>query len=300
MSNRPRTSLKKWVSQNQAGYLFILPALILYGLFFLYPFVQSIYISMTSWNGVDPVKTFVGAQNYLQMLKDGMMWNALQHNLIWVILGTVAPITIGLLLAVLLSHSKTTGRTVFRTIFFMPVMLSPVIVAIIWGWVYNPIFGMLNRVLEILGFGALSRGWLGDPHLALYMVLIAAIWSYFGFCLVVIMAGMQNIDTELYDAASIDGANSWQRFINVTIPQLGNVLTMIVAYTMIGGFNVFDIVYVMTGGGPANSTELIATYMYKQSFQLNSVGYGATLSMVMTLLSLAATYGFLKLREKVE
>ncbi len=297
---RSRTAFHRWVSQNQAGYLFIFPALILYAVFFLYPFLQSFYISLTSWNGVNPQKTFVGLGNYVRMLNDGLMWDSLLHNLVWVVLGTLAPIAIGLLLAVLLSHKKTAGRTFFRTVYFMPVMLSPVVVGIIWGWVYNPIFGMLNKVLAFLGLGALGRGWLGDPHLALYMVLIAAVWSYFGFCLVVIMAGMQNIDAELYDAASIDGANAWQRFSHVTIPQLGNVLTMIVAYTMIGGFNVFDIVYIMTGGGPANSTELIATYTYKQTFQVNAVGYGATLSMVMTLLSLVASFVFIKLREKVE
>lgn len=296
----PRKSPKKWIGQNKDGLLFVLPAFLLYSLFFIYPFIQSISISLTDWNGVNPHKTFVGLQNYVDMLKDRLMWLALSHNLVWVVIGTIAPIIIGLLLAVLLSSGKTKGRTIFRTIYFMPVVLSPVVVGIIWGWVYNPIFGMLNKILAAIGLDAFSRGWLGDPDLALYMVLIAAIWSYFGFCLVILIAGMQNIDLELYDAANIDGANSWQQFVNVTIPQLGSVLTMIVAYTMIGGFNVFDIVYVMTAGGPANSTELIATYTYKQSFQLNSVGYGATLSMVMTLLSLAASVIFLKVREKAE
>lgn len=293
-------TIAKWINQNKIGVLFILPAFLLYMIFFISPFIQSIYISLTDWNGVNPHKEFVGLQNYVQMLTDSLMWQSLSHNLIWVIVGTISPIVIGLLLAVLLSSEKTKGRTIFRTIYFMPVILSPVVVGIIWGWVYNPIFGMLNKILDVIGLGTFSRGWLGDPHLALFMVLIAAIWSYFGFCLVILIAGMQNIDSELYDAANIDGANSWQQFTNVTIPQLGGVLTMIIAYTMIGGFNVFDIVYIMTGGGPANSTELIATYTYKQSFQLNSVSYGATLSMVMTLLSLVASILFLKVREKAE
>lgn len=295
-----KKSVSKWINQNKTGCLFVLPALILYALFFIYPFLQSIYISLTDWNGVNPQKVFIGLENYSTMLKDSLMWKSLGHNLIWVILGTSAPVIIGLLLAMLLSTKKTKGRTVFRTIYFMPVMLSPVVVGIIWGWVYNPIYGMLNKILDNVGLGSFSCGWLGDPNLALYMVLLAAVWSYFGFCLVVLMAGMQNVDTELYDAANIDGANSWQQFIHVTIPQLSSVLTMIIAYTMIGGFNVFDIVYVMTAGGPANSTELIATYTYKQSFQLNSVGYGAALSMVMTLLSLVASFIFLKFREKTE
>lgn len=228
------------------------------------------------------------------------MWKALEHNFIWVIVGTISPIVIGLLLAVLLSSKNTKGRTFFRTVYFMPVMLSPVVVGIIWGWVYNPIYGMLNKILDAVGLDNLSRGWLGDPKLALYMVLITAIWSYFGFCLVILMAGIQNVDAELYDASNIDGANSFQQFFYITLPQLGSVLTMIVAYTLIGGLNVFDIVYIMTGGGPANSTELIATYTYKQSFQLNSVGYGASLSMVMTLLSLVASILFIKFRTKAQ
>ena len=288
------------IHQNINGLLFVLPAFVMYVIFFIVPFFQSIHISLTDWNGVNPQKNFIGIQNYAQLIKDSLMWKSLGHNFIWVIVGTISPIIIGLLLAVLLSGKNLKGRTFFRTVYFMPVMLSPVVVGIIWGWVYNPIYGMLNKILDYVGLENLSRGWLGDPKLALYMVLITAIWSYFGFCLVILMAGMQNIDAELYDAANIDGANSYQQFINVTLPQLGSVLTMIIAYTLIGGLNVFDIVYIMTSGGPANSTELIATYTYKQSFQLNSVGYGAALSMVMTLLSLVASALFMKLRSKVE
>lgn len=297
-NNLTLIKIQVWVNHNKHGFLFVLPALILYLIFFAIPFFQSIAISLTDWNGVNPKKVFIGVENYLHLAGDDLMWKSLGHNLIWVIIGTISPIIIGLLLAVLLSGKNTKGRTFFRTIYFMPVMLSPVVVGIIWGWVYNPIYGMLNKILDFVGLGALSRGWLGDPKLAIYMVLITAIWSYFGFCLVILMAGMQNIDNDLYDAANMDGANSFQQFINVTIPQLGSVLTMIVAYTMIGGLNVFDIVYIMTGGGPANSTELIATYTYEQSFQLNSVGYGAAMSMVMTLLSLVASILFMKFRAK--
>lgn len=290
--------IKLMMDQNKYGLVFVLPAFILYFIFFIVPFGQSVQISLTDWNGINSVKNFVGLGNYLNLLQDDLMWKSLKNNFIWVIIGTIAPIITGLLLAVLLSGKNTKGRTLFRTIYFMPVMLSPVVIGIIWGWVYNPIYGMLNRILDTIGLSHLSRGWLGDPELALYMVLITAIWSYFGFCLVVLMAGMQNVDTELYDAANMDGANSFQQFFHVTIPQLSSVITMIVAYTLIGGLNVFDIVYIMTGGGPANSTELIATYTYKQSFQLNSVGYGAALSMVMTLLSLISSVLFLKFRSK--
>jgi len=299
-SNSNLSFIRRFIDQNKVGYLFILPALLLYAIFFIYPFIGTFYFSLTNWNGVSPQKTFVGFNNYIRIVKDSLMWTSLYHNVIWIIIGTVTPIVIGLLLVVLLGNKKTKGQMFFRIIYFMPVILSPVIVGIIWGWIYNPVFGMLNRILKVIGLGFLSRGWLGDPNLAIYMVLIAAIWAYFGFCVVVLMAGMQGVDMNLYDAAKCDGANSWQQFINVTIPQLSPVLTMLSVYTMIGGFKVFDIVFIMTRGGPANSTELIATYTYNQSFQLNKLGYGSALCMVMVFLSLIVSIILIKFREKSE
>lgn len=299
-SSSDLASVRKWIQRNKMGYLFILPAVLLYAIFFIYPFADAIYLSLTDWNGVDPQKTFVGLNNYIRMVKDQLMWLSLSRNAIWVIIGTVVPIAIALILAVLLGGKKTKGRLFFRTVYFMPVVLSSVVVGIIWGWVYNPVFGMLNRVLEVIGLGSLSRGWLGDPNLAIYMVLIAAIWSYLGFCVVILLAGLQNVNLELYDAAKCDGANSLQQLIHVTIPQLYHVLTMIGVYSMINGFHVFDIVFVMTRGGPANSTEVIATYTYKQGFQLNSLGYGSALGMVLALLSLITSYIFIKFRERSE
>jgi raffinose/stachyose/melibiose transport system permease protein len=289
--------MNRQLARNATGLLFVLPALLLYAVFFLYPFFSSILLSFTNWDGVQPIKKFVGGANYLRLAHDSLMWLSLSHNLIWVIIGTIAPVVIGLLLAVLFWSGNTKGRAIFRTAFFMPVVLSPVVVGIIWGWIYSPIFGILNRVLESIGLGFISRGWLGDPTWALYAVLGTAVWCYFGFCFVILLAGLQNADLELYDAANLDGAGSWRQFLNVTIPQLQSVLSMVIVYTLIGGFNVFDIVFVMTGGGPANLTELIATYTYKKSFMENEVGYGASLTMVMTVLSLGASYAFLKLRE---
>lgn len=284
--------------QSRTGYLFILPAFVLFLTFFAIPFAESVYYSLTSWNGADPEKTFVGIDNYIRLAQDPKMWESLGRNLAWVVVGTLAPILIGLLLAALLASPWVKGRIAFRTIYFLPVVLSPVVIGLIWSWIYHPTFGILNHMLESIGLSDLTQPWLGNPDLALWMVMLAAIWSYFGFCLVVLMAGMQSIDTQLYDAAMVDGANAWNRFFHVTLPQLNGVITMIMAYTLIGGLNVFDLVWVTTQGGPANSTELIATYTYKQSFQLNSIGYGSALSMVMTVLSLVASYLFLKLREE--
>jgi raffinose/stachyose/melibiose transport system permease protein len=291
------SSIGKWIDKNKVGYLFILPALVMYAIFFIKPFITSIYYSLTSWNGYDPVKKFVGLQNYVHLFHDQMVWLSLSHNLIWIAIGTFAPIIIGLPLAVLLTQIKR-GRLIFQTAYFLPYMLSGVLIGVIWGWIYNPVFGLLNYLLKSIGLGALARGWLGDPKLALYAVLVAAVWGYFGFCVVIFMAGLQNINIDLVEAAKIDGANSVQQFFFVIIPQLRNVLNMVIVYNLIGGFSVFDIVRVMTVGGPANHTETIATYTFNISFTQNNIGYGTTLSMVMTVLSLIASYFFLSLRDK--
>jgi ABC-type sugar transport system permease subunit len=275
----------------------VLPALILYLAFMVYPFFRSIYFSFTNWNGVTAVKEWIGLGNYRELLGDDLLWLSLRHNLIWVIIGTVAPIAIGMWLAILLWR-RPKGFTLFRTIFFMPQVLSTVIIGIIWNWIYNPVFGILNKALDAVGLEDISRGWLGDPDIALYAVLVAAIWATIGFVFVIFLAGLQNVSKDLLEAATIDGANAWQRFWNVTVPQMANVINVVVALLLIGGFNVFDVVFVMTQGGPANATEVIATYTYKEAFTQNHVGYASTLALVMTVISLIASVAFIRLRER--
>jgi len=252
---------------------------------------------MTDWDGAQAIKTFTGIDNYARLLKDPLMWLSLGHNMIWIAFGTLTPVVVGLVLATLVS-SGVHGMVVFRTVYFMPVVMAQVVVAIIWSWIYHPLFGPINTVLHAIGLGNIARGWLGDLDWALYALLIAALWAYFGFCFVILLAALQSIDLTVHDAAKIDGANAWQRFIYITVPQLAPVLTMLTAYTLIGGFNVFDIVFIMTRGGPANATEVLATYTYQMAFKQSQVGYGAALTMVTTVLSLIASYLFITLRER--
>jgi ABC-type sugar transport system permease subunit len=169
------------------------------------------------------------------------------------------------------------GAAFFRTIYFLPVVVSPVIISpvvigVIWSWIYNPLFGVLNRALRDMGLGNLARGWLGEPSTALYAVMITAIWRYIGFCVAVLYSGVQKVDSQLVDAAKIDGANTWTRFRHVIIPQISSVLTMVLVYTVIGGFN-------MTKGGPNNASEVIASYTYEKAFGgASEVGYSSYLS----------------------
>jgi len=283
----------------RAGILFVLPALTLYLIFMAYPFFRSIYFSFTSWNGVTAVKEWVGLANYRALIADDRFWLSLKNTVIWVIVGTIAPIVVGMLLAVLL-WSRPKGFTLFRTTFFMPQVLSTVVIGIVWNWIYNPIFGILNKSLDAIGLKNISRGWLGDPDVALYAVLVAAIWATIGFVFVIFLAGLQNVSKDLLEAATVDGANVWQRFWNVTVPQMASVLNVVIALLLIGGFSVFDIVFVMTGGGPANATEVLATYTYKEAFTQNNVGYASALAVVITVISLIASVTFIRLRERQE
>ena len=287
------------LGRHRAGLLFVLPALLLYLVFMVWPFLQTIYFTFTDWNGVNPVKRWVGLANYRALVGDPLLWQALRNNLTWVVIGTIAPMAIAFLLAVLLWRQPR-GFLVFRTVYFMPQVLSAVVIAIIWGWIYNPMFGILNKGLDAVGLGAVSRGWLGDPTVALYAVLAAAIWAEVGFVFVIFLAGLQGVSRDLVEAATIDGANAWQRFWHVVVPEMSNVVNVVTALLLIGGFNVFDIIFVMTGGGPANATEVIATYTFEQAFTQNRVGYAATLSLVMTVISLVASVTFIRLRERGE
>jgi raffinose/stachyose/melibiose transport system permease protein len=287
------------VRRQQARYavLFVAPALLIYLVFMIYPFLNTIYLSFTNWNGITPQKELVGLANYVRIASEDAALKAFVNNVIWVILGTIAPVVLGLFEA-LLVWSGVRGSLLFRTLFFLPFVLPLVVVGIVWQWIYHPLFGIVNKVLDGVGLEGLSRGWLADPHTALYAVLIAAIWGATGFCFLILHAALQNVDMSTVEAAMIDGANWFQRARSIIIPQIAPQITMVTAVTLIGGFAVFDIIYVMTGGGPGNASEVLATYTYKTAFQQNEAGYGSALAMLITVLSLVSAIAFVRLRER--
>ena len=276
----------------------MVPGLLIYTVFMLFPFFATIYLSFTNWDGVSPERDFVGLANYARMFGDATAIKAFVNNVIWVVLGTIAPVVLGLFEALLVWTGSQRGSLFFRTLFFLPFVLPLVVVGIVWQWIYHPLFGVLNSVLDAVGLDSLSRGWLADPHAALYAVLIAAIWGATGFCFLILHAALQNVDISTVEASMIDGANWFQRARNVIIPQIAPQLTMVTAVTLIGGFAVFDIIFVMTGGGPGNASEVLATYTYKTAFQQNQAGYGSALAMLITLLSLVSAIVFVRLRER--
>jgi raffinose/stachyose/melibiose transport system permease protein len=277
--------------------VFVLPSLVIYGLFMVYPFLGTIHLSLTNWDGFAATKDFIGFDNYRVLLGDAEFWVALSHNLIWAVIGTAAPIIIGLPIAVML-WSGARFRLAFRAMYFLPVILPSVVAGIIWGWIYNPIFGVLNSILEGVGLGAIATGWLGNPDTALYAVLGAAVWGTFGTIVVFFLAGLQGIDMNLVDAAKVDGANAWQRTRHVLLPGIAPIFTFVLTITLVGAFSVFDIIYVLTRGGPGTATEVLAGYSFEMAFGRNYAGYGSAISMVIAVLSLVLAIVFLRLRER--
>lgn len=283
--------------QRRLALAFVAPALAVYGTFMVYPFLGSIYYSLTEWDGASAAKEWVGLGNYGEILGDRRMWTALMHNVVWAVLGTIAPILIGFVLAVLLWENKR-FILFFRTLYFIPFILPTVVIATVWTWIYNPVNGVLNSALGKLGLESITTAWLGNPDTALLAVLVAAVWATIGFVVVVLLAGLQSLDMSLIDAAVVDGANWRQRAWHVVLPGIAPVLTMVTTVTLIGAFGVFDIVFIMTQGGPGYASDLLATYTYKMAFNQNQVGYGAALSMVITVLSLITAVVFVRVRER--
>jgi len=283
--------------ERRLALAFVLPGLLLYVVFMLLPFATSIYYSLTDWNGASSEKHLVGLDNYARLLSDGKLLTAASHNLIWVVFGTLPPILIGALLALLIWGGVRLS-SFWRALFFIPFVLAPIVVGISWSWIYNPLFGSLNELLTAVGLGDATRSWLGDPDVALWAVLVTSAWVTFGFILILVLAALQGVDDDLIDAALIDGANWSQRLRSVVLPQIAPALTLVGAVMLTYAIGAFDLVFVMTNGGPGTSTELLGTYAYKLAFRRNEVGYGAAVALLITVLSFLATAAFVRLRER--
>ena len=266
--------------------------------FFLFPLGNAVYYAFVDFNGLNASPPFVGTENFAEMLGDPKVWEALQNNAVWIVIGTIAPLVIGLALA-LMTWTVGPRGVWYRVAFFLPHVLPPVAIGVVWGWVYDPIRGWLNKALELLGLDSLRTGWLGNPDTALYAVLATAIWATFGFVYIIFVSALRNVDTELVDASRLDGANTMQRLWYIVLPQIMPVFLMVTTITLIGGFSVFDIIFVMTGGGPAGATDVLGTYAYTNAFQLNRISYGTTLALLITALAIPFTIGLNRLQRRL-
>lgn len=292
-----RRTLPHRATRSLLPYAFVLPAFAIYAVFLLWPLVRVVEMSFWSWDGLSPTHTWIGLQNYAQALSDPQFTSAALHNAAWVAMAIV-PIAVGLALAVILDYARPRGWSIYRTVFFMPYTMPLVVTAIIWQWIYNPEWGVLNSALGALGLGRWQQDWLGDPHIALVSLAMAANWTGYGFCMMLFLAGLASVDRTLLEAARVDGANSWQQFWYVTLPELSNTLNVVVLIVFIATVRVFDFVFVTTAGGPAGATDVLGTLIYRNTFQSQNVGYGAALAVITGAIILAGSLAYLLLREQ--
>lgn len=249
----------------------------------------AIFLRLTS-----PTREFVGLGNYAKLVQDPIFWVSLKNNLIIVLGSIVLQVGIGCILAAILDRGISFGSIFFRTIIFMPVIVSAVAVAVVWLIILDPNIGMLNRIVQAVGLTPPSLGWLGDPRYSIWVVLAVAAWQQTGFMMVLILAGLQGVPSERYEAAALDGARGLRAFWYITLPSIRNILIVAILITTIGGFKVFDFVFVLTKGGPANATQVLGTYTYLQAFTLGNLGYANAIAVVLLLIAVAI--GWLQLK----
>lgn len=265
--------------QARSGYIFILPSLAILVVFVFWPIVQSVILSLEHWRFGSSEQTWAGADNYTRMLHDDRVWNAFRNTLYF----TAVTVPLGLLVSLGLAlalNEKLPARPLLRAIFFLPVIASFAVIAIVWSFMLDPDIGLLTYWSKQLHLP--TGSWLRDPQWAMPAVIVVSIWKSIGFNMVIFLAGLQGIPETYYEAAKMDGASGWQRFWNVTLPLLRPTGLFVLVVSVIGAFQVFDQVYVMTpGGGPLFSTETVVTYIYHQGIQLSDISYAASIGVVL-------------------
>lgn len=270
-------------------YLYVMPAFVLYAIFIFLPILNTVRLSFFDWTGFDAEK-FVGLANFIELAGDASFKAGLVNNIKFISFFTIFPIAIALVLTSLLARRGIKGRNLFQTSYFLSYIMPMVVVGVVWRWIYNPIFGPLNTTLKTIGLNELAKPWLGDFSLAMPAVGLIATWVEYGYCLTLFMAGVQRIDESLYDAAKVDGANSWQQLLNVTIPGISAEINVALVTTFIAALRVFDLVFVTTKGGPGSETLVTSLWLYQNAFQINRVGYAAAIAVVQTVIILIISY----------
>lgn len=267
--------------------LFVSPATVLFALFSFYPIGAVLWLSLFRWDNLGPERQFIALDNYAALLGSERFWNALRVTVVYTAVVTAVSIIVGLLLATALNNRFLALKTVWRGLFFIPSVTPTVAAAMVWMLIFNPGFGYVNVVLR--QFGIDGPNWLADPFWALPTVMMLGIWRRVGFNLIVYLAALQAIPSEYYESAEVDGAGAWQRFRRVSVPLVAPTTVMLVILGVIDSFLVFDQVFVLTRGGPANATEVIGLYLYTNAFTFLKMGYGAAIAVVVFLVIAAFT-----------
>ncbi len=273
--------------------LFLLPALTLYGIFVLIPVVQAAHFSLYKWNGLTPLTDFVGLANFQRALSDPTFIKAATHNAIIIVLSLAIQIPFALGVALMLNR-RFRGRAIFRLIFFAPYVIAEVIAGVVWRLILQP-DGLADGVLTSVGLGSLYHPWLADPDTVLWAMFVIISWKYFGFHMILMLAGLQGIPRELEEAAAIDGATRRQTIRHVTLPLLGPTIRVSVFLSIIGALQLFDLVWVTTGGGPVDASNTMATYLVDWGFERFQLGYGSAIAVILFVIALVVGLAYQRL-----
>ena len=280
---------RQWWSLNQRKvmpYLFITPTLLIFLVFVLFPILYSAVISFFKWNGIsEPI--FTGVRNYARLLDDRIFWISLQNTVSFTIGVVPLSMAFGLLAALGLNRSHLPGRAFLRAIYFLPFVISAVATATTAGWIFGDTFGVLNKLLVELGMKKVQ--WLTNRHTAMMTVVLVTIWVRMGFCMLIYLAGLQSIPLDLIEAAKVDGASRWQQFRRITLPLLKPTTFLLIVLNIIYSFEVFDLVFVLTNGGPGYATTVLTVFIYNSAFQTQSVGYASAIGIVFMAIIMTIT-----------
>ena len=266
------------------AYFFILPTLALFAVFSVYPFARTVQLSFTDWDGLSSAFRGVGLTNYLAAFRDTIWWQSIGNGLLLAVVALTLMQGLGLLLAIAVDR-KISGQSIYRTLFYIPPILSGIVVATIWKWLYEPNNGVINSTLENIGLGGLAHPWLGSPATALWAISLVSIWQGVGYPFLLFLAGLQGISNDIYEAARMDGATGSQIFRMITLPLLRPVIGIVSVLTFLGAMQTFNLVVAMTGGGPGYATEVPILHIYRAAFGGSpDFGYASALSIIFGLL----------------
>jgi multiple sugar transport system permease protein len=272
-------------------WLFLIVPLVIYLIWVIGPTFYTFYLSLTNWDGLSQPE-FIGLRNYERLFRDPVFKISLENNLKWIISFITAPIVIGLGLAMALNRAIP-GAKFFKASFYSPMVLSLVVCGLIWGWMYQPANGLINEALRAIGLESLTQGWLSDRNLVMWSIIFVAFWRQVGYVMVLYLAGLQGVDPGLIDASKVDGCNAWHTFRHIIFPLLAPVTVIVVTISIIDSLRAFDLVSVMTRGGPYNSSSVLANFMYIESFNNYKMGYGGAISVILFLISLVFIFVYL-------
>jgi raffinose/stachyose/melibiose transport system permease protein len=261
---------------------YMAPAVLMLSLFVYYPLVRNVINGFFEWNPFTLDRKFVALNNYIHLFKDPVFYTVLKNNLLYAVISVILQVGLGLVIAAIL-EDKIFRRfsTFFRTAFFIPVLISMTVIGILFSFIYNPEVGLLNSFLKGIGLGSWAKGWLGDPKTSIFAVIAVSQWQSIGYTVMLYVLAVQKIPGELYEAATIDGAGKIRTFFKITVPQVKEMTFVLLIYTVTGSFLVFSEVYVLTAGGPSNSSQVFSTFLYQKAFIDNEPGYASAIANVI-------------------